>query len=62
MHTDDWTVSHDTDGRFKALVKDRGAFPTAAEAAVLLLNVIDGSTRENYGGKFYNLDGTIFPW
>ncbi|PPQ80882.1 hypothetical protein CVT25_001891 [Psilocybe cyanescens] len=59
VSTDMVTDACDDDPAFKSLVS--GAEPTAAEAAVSILKVIDEATREKNGGEFMHLDGTKIP-
>lgn len=62
IDTDDYTRSTDRSGVLAELVEKYGEFPTADKAAVLLLNIIDDSTREKDGGQFINIDGSRPAW
>ncbi|KAH9478239.1 Short-chain dehydrogenase RED3 [Psilocybe cubensis] len=54
------TSDNDPTGIFKTFLT--GNEPTAEEAAKLIMQVIDDSTRETSGGKFMHLDGSTIPW
>ncbi|PPQ89240.1 LOW QUALITY PROTEIN: hypothetical protein CVT25_001319 [Psilocybe cyanescens] len=58
----DYTKATDATGVVADLVKEYGTFPTADQAAILLLKIIDESTREKDGGEFINIDGSRPPW
>ncbi|KAH9477733.1 Norsolorinic acid ketoreductase nor1 [Psilocybe cubensis] len=58
----DYTRETDKTGVVANLVAKYGDFPKADTAAPLLLDIIDGSTREKDGGQFINLDGRRVPW
>ncbi|KAH9478242.1 putative oxidoreductase C24B10.20 [Psilocybe cubensis] len=61
ISTDMVTNACNDDPVFNSLVS--GVEPTAAEAAVSILKVIDEATREEHGGEFIHLDGTkISSW
>lgn len=57
----DYTKSQDTTGVISDMTAQYSDFPTAEKAAVLLLDIIDGSTREKDGGQFVNVDGRRVP-
>ncbi|KAH9484734.1 Norsolorinic acid ketoreductase [Psilocybe cubensis] len=58
----DYSKETDASGALQAVIQTYGEFPTADKVAVLLLNIIDESTREKDGGQFINVDGSRASW
>lgn len=56
----DYSTSNNRSGILQEIVKSE--VPTGVQVAVLLLKIIDESTREKDGGEFLNIDGTKLPW
>ena len=55
-------VVADTTGMLQKMMETTPALPTVEGASVLLVKLIDESTREKEGGQFVHVDGTRLPW